>query len=181
MVGDEASYLRDEREGMRFEDIVLTEEEIREGLAFSSRLQDECENTRDRVPGVVDYADDLGRLGEIAFSIATELPINRRTGVSKQAGDVGGVEVRTTRYNEVGRLLVRKFDLPDKPFALVTSLTSDPPWRRFRIPGWIVGRDAQRDEWLDDPNGRGEAWWVPQTALRPISELLELRAEWAAR
>lgn len=63
-------------------------------------------------------------------------------------------------------LRIRDRDYPDRNFVLV--LGSMPT---FRVVGYINGRDGTVPEYRKDPNGWGEAWFVPQTALRDIYEL----------
>lgn len=36
------------------------------------------------------------------------------------------------------------------------------------VRGWIWGRDGRNPEWIRDPGKLRQAWFVPQSALRPI-------------
>lgn len=81
--------------------------------------------------------------------------------------DVGGiVDVRwTDRAN--GRLILHKDDPDDVPFVLVTGTNG-----AYTIVGWLFARDGKRDEYWCDPTGEGRpAYFVPQKALRPVSEI----------
>ncbi len=82
-----------------------------------------------------------------------------------RADDVGEIQVRTTSRPE-NRLIIHEADQDEKYFVLVTGRAP-----QFRIVGWIMARDAKREEWWQDPAGGRAAYFVPQSALRPISEL----------
>jgi hypothetical protein len=81
--------------------------------------------------------------------------------------DVDGINVRARRLRSDGRLPVRDYDPAGQPVLLVLV---DAP--RYWLAGWIMPRDARRDEWLADPGGYGlVAHFVPRSSLRPIAEL----------
>jgi len=40
----------------------------------------------------------------------------------------------------------------------------------FRIAGWMLGGDAIKDKYLKNPNGQGEAYFVPEKDLIKFSE-----------
>ena len=83
--------------------------------------------------------------------------------------DPGGVAIRSTPWSpSTAHLIVNKDELPaceGKPFVLVCG-----HWPVFVVAGWILGRDAGRDEWYK-PNERPPSWWVPAKNLLPMSEL----------
>lgn len=84
----------------------------------------------------------------------------------KSDGDIGKmIQVRHTREHH-HRLIVRPDDADDKPFVLVTGCNLV-----YRVPGWILGRDAKRAEWREAPVNRPPAYFVKTTDLKPISEL----------
>ena len=78
-------------------------------------------------------------------------------------GDVGQLEVRWTGRPD-GCLIIRPDDNMSRRFVLVTGNLG-----AYRVPGWITGRDARRDEWHKAPNGRPPAWFVPQRNLTPFA------------
>ena len=78
--------------------------------------------------------------------------------------DLGqSVQVRTRSKHEYD-LIVRHDDNPDDAYVLVTATTHT----RLRIHGWIYGSEARKDEWLKTYGDRPAAWFVPQSALRPL-------------
>jgi hypothetical protein len=89
------------------------------------------------------------------------------TGLTPKAkGDVGAVQVRQTAHAN-GHLVLRARDFPGNPFfVLITGANG-----RYQLIGWIRAHDGRRDEWRRNPNGYGEAFFVPQTALKPMGEV----------
>lgn len=80
--------------------------------------------------------------------------------------DVGGIQVRT-RSNHKYELYLWPKDETDAIYVLVTGA---PPV--FRVRGWIRGADAKKEEWFKSlSTGRPPAYFVPNEALRPMSEL----------
>ena len=78
-----------------------------------------------------------------------------------EACDVsGGIEVRTS-IHDGAHLIVHSYDHDDAPIVLVTGAA---PCLTLR--GWILGRDAKREEFLRDRD-----YWVPQDSLDPIVTL----------
>jgi hypothetical protein len=75
------------------------------------------------------------------------------------------VEVRATALPD-GHLIVRENDADDRRFVLALV-----DGEHVRLVGWLHGRDAKRPEWVRDPHGQREAWFVPQGALRHMDEL----------
>jgi hypothetical protein len=121
--------------------------------------------------GVVDY---IGACGELAFCKAMGLYWEARIGNFKEA-DVGvDIQVRTAPSklkfapHNFGRLIVRPADTLAHRFVLVTG---NPP--HFFVKGWILGENAQRDEWwCENVADRPPAWFVPWRALNRELESL---------
>lgn len=63
-------------------------------------------------------------------------------------------------------LRIRDGDNPDLIYVLVTGQIPN-----FLVVGWIKGRDGMIQKNRTDPNGRGEAWFVPQSDLQDIYKL----------
>jgi hypothetical protein len=78
--------------------------------------------------------------------------------------DVGDVDVRAT-HRPNGRLIIHKEDPEDRRFYFMTGLNGS-----YELRGWIMGRDAKRDEWWTDPVGGRPAYFVPIAALNPITD-----------
>ena len=79
--------------------------------------------------------------------------------------DVGLVEVRWAGP-PTGHLIVPP--LGDGPYVLVTGDAPD-----LTIHGWLDAAEARRGDWYAEGRGPGSgAYWVPQSALRPIGELV---------
>jgi hypothetical protein len=74
------------------------------------------------------------------------------------------IEVRCTS-NPNGRLIVRPEAHPERRFVLVRGTMPT-----FDIVGWILAADAMKPKWLDNPKGKGLAYWVPAECLHPMPE-----------
>lgn len=80
-------------------------------------------------------------------------------------GDGGPYEVRR-RSKQWHDHLIREDDVFSAPYILAIGSIS-----RFRIVGWIYCHEARRDEWWDNKDNRGWAWWPPQEKLHDLDEL----------
>ncbi len=83
--------------------------------------------------------------------------------------DVDGVQVRHTQHT-TGRLIVRDNDSDEEIFVLVTGSHPD-----YELRGWCFGRDAKQEKYLQ--RGDHPAWFVDQSGLRNIEELICIGAE----
>lgn len=98
-----------------------------------------------------------GSLGEMALAKYMNLYWSKG---DFKAPDVGNFEVRTTPKHNY-KLCVRPGDHDDSRYYLVTGSNGT-----YRIQGWILGRDAKQDRFLDDlKNGRPPAYFIPQKEL----------------
>lgn len=105
-----------------------------------------------------------GAMGEIA--LAKHLGVYWDGSINTfKANDLPGLQVRT-RSRPTYELIIRKDDSPDERFVLVTGRCPN-----YTIQGWIAGRDGMQEQWLAAHGGRAPAYFVPHSALRPISEL----------
>lgn len=104
----------------------------------------------------------VGACGEMAFSKAINKPWDCSVNTFHDRPDVSGVEIRTTD-NINGCLIIRDNDSPERWYYLVVG---EPP--NMRIVGSIQGHMARRPEYLRNPNGHRQAWFVPQSALIPF-------------
>ena len=97
-----------------------------------------------------------------AIGVFPEASINGIVG-----DDPGGLAIRGTPWSN-GCLIVNEREIArchDKKFVLVVG-----HWPAFRIAGWIIGHEANRDEFWR-PDEKPASWWVPQDALHPFSEM----------
>lgn len=81
-----------------------------------------------------------------------------------KAADVGRkVQIRSTKLKD-GCLIVRESDHDDHYYVLVVGQIPT-----FEVVGWMLGRDAKRPEWKRSPEGREEAFFVPQNKLKKFT------------
>jgi hypothetical protein len=108
-----------------------------------------------------------GARGEIGFAKVVGAHWRSSVGTFKSGYDVGKLQVRTRSRHDY-ELIFRPDDQPmeSQPFVLVLGNFS-----LFSVVGWIIGRDARRDEWLQTHANRPKAWFVPQERLLDIREL----------
>jgi len=109
--------------------------------------------------------DALGARGELAAARAYELEWRdpyRHDVQHMHDPDVGDLDVRTVE-RAAGTLNMRPRDVNDRVYLLVVAEGR----RRYRMAGWLLGREAKQDEFWRPADARGPGWWaVPQDALR---------------
>jgi hypothetical protein len=110
----------------------------------------------------------VGACGEMAFGkLSGRWFIPSLNTFHVTADAFSDIEVRATdRVN--GRLIVRDNDSDARRFVLAL-VEGD----AVRFAGWMTGRDAKQDKWLDNPNGSRESWWVEQWHLNSMDSLLQ--------
>lgn len=106
----------------------------------------------------------------------SELVVAKALGVYYSAGHGKGfkgadvadnVQVRWASQDNY-RLIVRPADQTNDVYVLVTGIAPD-----FTIKGFMPGSLAKQDRYLDNPgNDRPDAWWVPQSELFIIDDLI---------
>lgn len=154
---------------MSYETVALTQGEmVTASMVGVIRNAESLSNNRKRrfTKGPTSWeAHVLGALGEAVA--AKSLGVYWVGGVCtfKNEGDVGRLEVRTRSRHDY-ELIIRDDDPDDRPYILVTGEGPE-----FRVHGWIMGKDARRDEWRQDHGGYEPAYFVPQAALRGLWEL----------
>jgi hypothetical protein len=115
-------------------------------------------------PAHAEWATDIeGAAAELAVAKVLD---RYHAGLNYRAPtDVGGrLHVRHTVRDD-GCLIVRDRDPDFDPFVLVVGFAP-----RYRIAGWLYGREAKRDEWRSVPTGGPAAYFVPQQALQPLPD-----------
>jgi hypothetical protein len=80
----------------------------------------------------------------------------------------GGIDVKT-RPKHGYDLLIQRRDSPRKRYVLVTFQNEE-----AIVVGWLPGSEAMRDEYIKAYRQGRPCYCVPQAALRPIEELLEV-------
>jgi hypothetical protein len=112
--------------------------------------------------------DIEGLLAEAAVAKALNLWFSPITGeLDTHLGDVApGIQVRSTRHGydktNIGNLLIHDSDKDDDRFILVVG-----SYGKYRIAGWIHGRDGKQEKWKRQHKGRW-AYWVQQENLKPF-------------
>jgi len=76
--------------------------------------------------------------------------------------DVLDVEARSTKH-ENGRLIIHDADKDDLKYYLLTGEEG-----KYIVRGWMYGKDAKQEKYLDSPAGRKPAYFVPQADLNDI-------------
>jgi hypothetical protein len=89
----------------------------------------------------------------------------KETEAKRGSCDLPGIDVKT-RSRHCYDLIVQKNESPEKKFVLVTIQD-----KKTVIHGWIRGKDAMKKEYWSDPAGGRPAYFVPKTALMPMSAL----------
>jgi hypothetical protein len=84
--------------------------------------------------------------------------------------DVGeSLEVRCSR---TGKLIIRSGDKAERMYILVLW----PEWSKngctLKIVGGMKAQDARQDKWIDAPQGRTPAHFVPASELIPAEQIL---------
>lgn len=143
--------------------VTLTEDELYQGALIGARRQ--IEAVKKGLPdkhGFEGLGWDLhleGALGELAFAKAVDRHWGGSVNVFRTQADVGKLEVRT-RSKTWYELLIREDDSDESIFVLVTGRAPT-----YNVAGWIRGRDAKREEWLQTHGNRPPAYFVPHAQL----------------
>ena len=109
----------------------------------------------------------LGAAGEMAVASYLGLKefLYKETEAKRGSCDLPGIDIKTRSRHHYD-LIVQKNESPDKKFVLVTIED-----KKTLIHGWIGGKDAMKEEYWADPARGRPAYFVPKTALRPMSTL----------
>jgi len=155
-------------------DFVFTEEEREAACkeAFRRQAINEIRGLKGRNGGAATGAMALtihllGAAGEMA--VASHLGLKeflyKETEAKRGSCDLPGIDVKT-RSRHSYDLIVQNNESPEKKFVLVTIEN-----KKTRIHGWICGKDAMKERFWSDPAGGRPAYFVPKTALHPMSTL----------
>jgi len=106
-----------------------------------------------------------GACGEIAFAKAMNMYWSPSVNTFKGHPDIGSFEIRT-RSQQNYDLLVREDDEDDRIFVLVVGMAP-----QFRLVGWLTGKEAKQQRYLQTYGDRPPAYFVPQDKLHSIESL----------
>jgi len=155
-------------------EFVFTEEERKAACkeAFRRQAINEIRGLKGRNGGVATGAMALtihllGAAGEMAVASYLGLKefLYKETEAKRGSCDLPGIDVKT-RSRHSYDLIVQKNESPNKKFVLVTIQD-----KKTVIHGWIRGKDAMKEQYWSDPAGGRPAYFVPKTALMPMSTL----------
>jgi hypothetical protein len=79
-----------------------------------------------------------------------------------RAKDAGRLQVRSTSRSD-GCLILHDKDPDDDVFVLAIGFSPT-----FKFRGWITGKSGKDKAYWRDPIGGRPAYFVPQSALRPV-------------
>lgn len=74
--------------------------------------------------------------------------------------DVLDMDVRSSHRDDAS-LIMHDHDDDERKFWLITGLNG-----KYKVRGWIYGRDGKQDKYLKDPQGGRPAYFIPQSDLR---------------
>ena len=155
-------------------EFVFTEEERKAARkeAFRRQAINEIRGLKGRNGGVATGTMALtihllGAAGEMAVASYLGLKefLYKETEAKRGSCDLPGIDVKT-RSRHSYDLIVQKNEHPDKKFVLVTIEN-----KKTVIHGWIRGKNAMKEQYWSDPAGGRPAYFVPKTALMPMSTL----------
>ncbi len=108
-----------------------------------------------------------GACAEIAVAKALSVYWEPTVNTFRSGGDIGNnIQVRCRSTDDYD-LLIRQNDKDEQIFILITGKIPE-----FCVRGWIIAGEAKRHpEWIREHGGRPPAWFVPQEALSPITDL----------
>lgn len=109
----------------------------------------------------------VGACGELAVGKAVGEFFVPSVGTFHRLPDcMNDCEVRSTDRGD-GCLIIRDNDSDARRYIFAVATGEE-----VRLIGWLRGADAKKPEWKRNPNGYREAWFVPQSALLPIEEIV---------
>jgi hypothetical protein len=109
----------------------------------------------------------IGAMGEAAAARGLGMYWPMSVDTYKDPDILPNIQVRT-RTKDDGDLIVRDDDDDNEIFVLVTGTGP-----KFMLRGYVTGKEAKKKEWLKSPNGWKAAYFVPQSKLKSIEDLLK--------
>lgn len=160
--------------------IQLTNEEEKLAIDEANRrhLQSKKLNQRPRNGGPaqdqrgleIDIAGALGEMAAAKFLDQKQFvfTFNKNWGVYDLPPNI---DVKTA-LGHYRRLRVFLDEDPRKVFVHVTY-----KYEQLRIHGWAIGGEVMKQQFIEDPVGRREAYFVPNSELRPIQDLKNILSD----
>lgn len=110
----------------------------------------------------------LGAAGEMAVAsfLGLKHELYKETEAKRGSDDLPGIDVKTRSRHSYDLIVQAKED-PSKKFVLVTIEK-----QRTLIHGWCYGGEAMEEKYWADYAGGRPAYFVPQSQLRPMKELI---------
>lgn len=155
-------------------EIVLSESEKAEAMAEGMRRQAVNEakglRGRNRGPRFGTKALEvhvLGAVGEMAAASFLKMKhfLYQETEARRGSDDLPGIDVKTRSKHQYD-LIVQKHEDPEKKFVLVTIADET-----ILLHGWCYGKEAMQEQFWADPARGRPAYFVSQSALRPMTSL----------
>lgn len=105
-----------------------------------------------------------GSMGELATAKAINVHWDATVNTFK-ANDLEGIQVRT-RSRHDWDLIIRPNDDNEAIWVLVTGKNGS-----YIVRGWCYGYEGKKECWLRNYGDRVPAYFVPQKALKPITQI----------
>ena len=110
----------------------------------------------------------LGAAGEMAVAsyLGMKSFLYQATEAERGSDDLPGIDVKTRSKASYDLIVQRQSD-PNRKFVLVTIEN-----RQTLLHGWCYGHEGIKEIYWADPARGRPAYFVPQSALRPMEALL---------
>ncbi len=110
----------------------------------------------------------LGAAGEVAVAsyLGLKEHLFKETNAKRDSDDLPGIDVKTRSKASYDLIVQRQSD-PNRKFVLVTIEN-----RQTLLHGWCYGQEGMKEIYWADPARGRPAYFVPQSALRPMETLL---------
>jgi len=161
--------------------VTLNQEELAYATSVGKLRQDEA--VKAHRTASYDFKGDelaihvMGACGELAVAKVLELDWSAPVNTFKSGGDVGKLQVRTSKKMRVSgqkksRMIIRHDDSSDDLFVFAWQEDEN----NYEVVGYIKGADAKQEKWFwaKPSNGRSPAYFVSDIHLRDIKELMQL-------
>jgi len=110
-------------------------------------------------PAQMEQIHISGAAGEVATARYMDVYFPASVGTYAAADLLPDIQVRT-RSKQHYDLIVRSKDHINDRYVLVIDLCPN-----YHIIGWMFGRDARKQQWIQTYDNRPSAWFVPQASL----------------